>query len=92
MVTGRSAVGAVPCLSPAFLKMSVVVLCCPLWEREREGRVYSLQWLGSKIWKISPMLHKILNLAHRKAINLAAEWQHSQKAAGTFRVFSKPEI
>lgn len=44
--------------------------------------MYSMQWLGSKTWKIFPILHKILNPAHGKAINLAAEWQHAQKCSG----------
>ena len=56
--------------------------------------MYFLQWLGSETWKIPPVLRKIRNLAHGKAISLAAERQCSWPCdgqAGTFKLFSKPK-
>lgn len=57
-----------------LVRMSVVV--------RREKPVYFLPWLGSETWKIFPILHKISNLAHGKAINLATEWQRSGPCDG----------
>lgn len=60
-----------------------MVLPCLLCEKEREGKiVYFLPWLGSETWKTFPILYKISNLAHGKAVNLATEWQRSGPCDG----------
>lgn len=89
---GPLAVGAVPCLSPAFVKMSVVVLPT-LGERKGGKSVFhAMAWLQ--------YLEDVSNIAQdpesspwqghqlgsRVATLLEVKW-----AAGTFRVFSKPE-
>jgi len=94
MAPGRSAVGG--CYASPALGRPLSWFCaaCFVREKGREKPVYFLQWLGSETWKIPPVLRKIRNLAHGKAISLAAERQCSWPCdgqAGTFKLFSKPK-